>query len=380
MDKIKIYNLVDTLSTLQNTPLPDIAEKIIPAICDFCNPLAALFKMRSPDMKIIEKAAGDSAQVKKIRHYEAKLSDLNTSSAELVINSDNRDILTYASINYPNEYKGFIMILTELGNPYKQIIRPVIEIFAGNIILALTMRSTTRYYNILELLKKACPNMKHFGVESMLVFPTADCQPVFWAEGNASKQVKVDEKLFQTIFENLNKQDSKIIEYLQSIWPSNQKFNNFAWAEFKLGGMAITSIFAGKFKKDELVFSKFRSLIAEIDQPTGYNDIVQAFKILKEDHKTIVKGERVAAILETAVAVNHEINNPLTAVLGNTQLILLQQDKLPDDIIAKIKVIEKSALRIRQVTQKLMTVVEPVTTSYTDGLEMLDISKSSPSE
>jgi two-component system NtrC family sensor kinase len=101
---------------------------------------------------------------------------------------------------------------------------------------------------------------------------------------------------------------------------------------------------------------------------------------LKEDHKLIVKGERVAAILETAVAINHEINNPLTAVLGNTQLLLLQKDKLPDDVITKINTIEKSALRIRQVTQKLMTIVEPITTNYTANLDMLDIEKSSSKE
>jgi len=57
-------------------------------------------------------------------------------------------------------------------------------------------------------------------------------------------------------------------------------------------------------------------------------------------------------------------------------LLLLNKDNLPSDIVNKIITIEKSALRIRQVTQKLMSVVEPITTSYTESLEMLDIDKS----
>ena len=77
------------------------------------------------------------------------------------------------------------------------------------------------------------------------------------------------------------------------------------------------------------------------------------------------------------MAVNHEINNPLTAILGNTQLLLMRAEKLSQDAVAKIKAIEQSAMRIRQVTRKLLSVVEPITTGYTDNLEMLDIEKSS---
>jgi len=111
--------------------------------------------------------------------------------------------------------------------------------------------------------------------------------------------------------------------------------------------------------------------------PIGYDDIALSFKLLIADHNKIIKAEKVASILETAVTINHEINNPLTAILGNTQLILLDKDKLTKDLLAKITTIEKSALRIRQVTQKLMAVIEPITTPYIDGLQMLDIDKSS---
>lgn len=93
-----------------------------------------------------------------------------------------------------------------------------------------------------------------------------------------------------------------------------------------------------------------------------------------------VKSARMNAILETAAALNHEINNPLTAVLGNAQLLLLQAQKLPPETVEKLKAIEESALRIREVTLRLMKIIEPVTVEYASGMRMIDIEKSKKKE
>ncbi len=84
--------------------------------------------------------------------------------------------------------------------------------------------------------------------------------------------------------------------------------------------------------------------------------------------------ERLGAIVETAVAVNHEVNNPLTAILGNVQLLLLKRDDLDRDLVTKLKTIETSALKIRDVTQRLMRISTPRTVEYTEGTKMLDLS------
>lgn len=87
-----------------------------------------------------------------------------------------------------------------------------------------------------------------------------------------------------------------------------------------------------------------------------------------------IEKARMAAILETAIAVNHEVNNPLTAVLGNTQLLLLQADQLDPQIMKRLKAIEESALRIKEVTQKLLKQGKIRSTDYPGGLKMLDLS------
>ncbi len=90
--------------------------------------------------------------------------------------------------------------------------------------------------------------------------------------------------------------------------------------------------------------------------------------------KEALDKERLSAIVETAVAVNHEVNNPLTAILGNVQLLLLKRDDLDEDLVAKLKTIETSALKIKEVTQRLMRITNPRSVEYSEGTKMLDLS------
>jgi len=90
--------------------------------------------------------------------------------------------------------------------------------------------------------------------------------------------------------------------------------------------------------------------------------------------RELIDKERTAAVVETAVTVNHEINNPLTAILGNIQLLLLKNDNLDNELRNKLKVVEESALKIRDVTQKLLRLTTPRSVPYSEGANMLDLS------
>ncbi len=85
--------------------------------------------------------------------------------------------------------------------------------------------------------------------------------------------------------------------------------------------------------------------------------------------------DKMTAVIETAVAVNHAINNPLVPILGNAQF-LLQDDTLDDTVRSRLRVIVKNALRIRDITQKLACIKNPVTKEYLKGTRMLDIDAS----
>ncbi len=83
---------------------------------------------------------------------------------------------------------------------------------------------------------------------------------------------------------------------------------------------------------------------------------------------------RLGAVQETAVTVNHEINNPLTAILGNVQLLLMKRREIDDELTAKLKIIETSALKIRDVTQRLLQLRSARSVDYAEGTSMLDLS------
>lgn len=88
------------------------------------------------------------------------------------------------------------------------------------------------------------------------------------------------------------------------------------------------------------------------------------------------ESERVAAVVETAVAVNHAINNPLVPILGNAQFLLQDDHVKEEDVRRRLRIIVKNALRIRDITQKLANITHPVTKEYLKGTRMLDIEAS----
>ncbi|MGH8016471.1 MAG: histidine kinase dimerization/phospho-acceptor domain-containing protein [Candidatus Zixiibacteriota bacterium] len=89
--------------------------------------------------------------------------------------------------------------------------------------------------------------------------------------------------------------------------------------------------------------------------------------------KEIIEKARLNAVTDTAVTVNHEVNNPLTAILGNVQLLLSRPQGLSEDTVKKLRVVEESALKIRDVTQKLLKLTHVRSVEYSEGSTMLDL-------
>lgn len=77
---------------------------------------------------------------------------------------------------------------------------------------------------------------------------------------------------------------------------------------------------------------------------------------------------------ELAVGVNHEINNLLTPLLGNLDLLFRIADRLPDDVRRKLDVIRDSATQIKEVTARLKEVSRLPRVPYVDGEWMVKLS------
>ncbi len=73
----------------------------------------------------------------------------------------------------------------------------------------------------------------------------------------------------------------------------------------------------------------------------------------KQQNERLMMADRLASIGELAAGTAHELNNPLTSVLGFSQL-LMEKD-IPDDIREDLKLIHNEAQRAAGVTKNLLT-------------------------
>jgi two-component system NtrC family sensor kinase len=91
------------------------------------------------------------------------------------------------------------------------------------------------------------------------------------------------------------------------------------------------------------------------------------------------EAESLKAVMLAAVTVNHEINNPLTAIVGNLFLLKreLGQSATPE-MLQRIELAERSAQQIQDVAHKLEQVSAVRRVRYLGDTDMLDIEPHAP--
>jgi DNA-binding response OmpR family regulator len=90
--------------------------------------------------------------------------------------------------------------------------------------------------------------------------------------------------------------------------------------------------------------------------------------------ETLARSRRVTSIGETSIALQHEINNPLSALLGHAELMMLEANDTGADT-ESLRVILEQARRIADVVKRLGRLRDPQTVEYAPGARMLDLSE-----
>lgn len=110
-------------------------------------------------------------------------------------------------------------------------------------------------------------------------------------------------------------------------------------------------------------------------------DLVNAQKEIKKQQKKIIEMERYQVLGQVAASINHEINNPLTTIIGNIELILMTDTGLDEKTRKKLAVANDEARRIAKIVEKLRDVKKVVVEDYLGhyGEKMIDIDSSSDS-
>jgi signal transduction histidine kinase len=100
---------------------------------------------------------------------------------------------------------------------------------------------------------------------------------------------------------------------------------------------------------------------------------------LKQAQERLINDERLAAVRELAVSMNHEINNPLSVIIGNIQYLQTVEKNLSDMVVKRLHRVESEALRIADLNHRLLEIDELVSETYISGEEkvkMINLEKS----
>jgi PAS domain S-box-containing protein len=118
----------------------------------------------------------------------------------------------------------------------------------------------------------------------------------------------------------------------------------------ELGGVEYTAL-----RKDGSTFPivAYASPVLREDKAIGLREIVIDITERKKMEEQLIVTDRLSSIGELSSGIAHELNNPLTGIIGFSDL-LLDKD-LPDDIKEDVEVINREAKRTASVVRSLLT-------------------------
>ena len=106
------------------------------------------------------------------------------------------------------------------------------------------------------------------------------------------------------------------------------------------------------------------------------DELVELNRELKETQEKLIEKEKVSAGVEMAGAASHELNHPLTAILGNLQLVM---SKLPegDPLGKRVDKVLNQVDRMVEIVKKIGQITRYRTKEYAENVRIVDIDKSS---
>lgn len=128
------------------------------------------------------------------------------------------------------------------------------------------------------------------------------------------------------------------------------------WRKEKiLGVLASSSRTRREFTRSEqgVMIAVGRQLATTIEKVQLYNETRQAYEDLRRTQEQLLQSEKMSAVGQLISGVAHELNNPLTAILGYTQL--LETEKLEPRVEGFIQKLRKQALRTQRIVQNLLS-------------------------
>jgi signal transduction histidine kinase/DNA-binding response OmpR family regulator len=181
---------------------------------------------------------------------------------------------------------------------------------------------------------------------------------VYEASQNGEEFIIQDFNLAALKIDNLNP-DDVIGKNVAEIFPGIKDFGLFSviknvWRTGKPEYLPATLYKDYRFSgwRDNYVYKLPSGEVVVI-----YNDLTE--KIVAGEKQKLLENKaevssRLAAVGEMAAGIAHEINNPLTGVIGFSE-ILLERNDLPADVKEQLKIIADGSNRVKNIVRRMLT-------------------------
>ncbi len=122
-----------------------------------------------------------------------------------------------------------------------------------------------------------------------------------------------------------------------------------------LGVLEAHDCLPGAFEPKDLALAESlaASAAVAIDNARLYEDLKRRMEELRRTQANLVQAAKMAAFGELAAGVAHELNNPLTPIMGFAEL-MLEKPSLPDWARKNLAIIVRESKRARSIVQNLL--------------------------
>jgi PAS domain S-box-containing protein len=137
----------------------------------------------------------------------------------------------------------------------------------------------------------------------------------------------------------------------------NSAFVVILWSKDRvLGGLVVGSRTPREFSPADinLLIAVGSQISNAIDRSVLYEETRQAYENLRRTQEQLLHSEKMAAVGQLISGVAHELNNPLTAILGYSQL-LLSSGQMPPQGMEYSDKLYKQAQRTHRIVQNLLS-------------------------
>jgi PAS domain S-box-containing protein len=278
--------------------------------------------------------------------------------------------LTRDSSGKIERYQGFLLDITEKKRAEDEIRRRNRELNALNAMAVIATQS----FDLDEILNLTLRQViSLLGAETGSIYLADSDETTFrrragWGQRSADRARFSEVQIPGGFGDLVTRSRTEVItpEYLPHLPPLVADFiraddlNSWIWVllwskDKPMGVMGISSSKSREYTSNDenLLVAIGRQLATTIEKVRLYEETCRAYEDLRKTQEQLLQSEKMSAVGQLISGVAHELNNPLTAILGYAQL--LESEGLSERAAEFVNKLFKQAQRTHRVVQNLLS-------------------------